>query len=410
MGYRIEVRDRNLNRVGEVDTWIKLDFTVVFCAQGSWQLLVKNNTPQANLFEKGGGIAIYQDGVDTPILTGAVETFQKYWTVEQHTNVGSVYISGHCDNKLAYNRLAFPDPSKSIATQWSSTISTRTVSGGSSTALWNEINKSMGPGALADRRVPGLVLDGSFPVGDPISDSLRYDVLGDKFEDWIAKNPGTGYRFVYDANTKAIVFHVFQPRDLTEKIRFSPDLGNLREFVYSVTAPKVTRAIVACQGDGNARYIYQQVNTAVEQEWGIQVEAFVDRRDLGIVTSSTGQPAKADPTMTDTDFNAAVQAVKDAASSALSAGAPSGNLQIYPIDTPQIAFGRDYFVGDLVTAYIDGVPYSDVLRQVTISVDDGGKTLSVAPVIGDQGTGNPLNLYSVVSDMRDRVRKLETRG
>ncbi|MBD0739834.1 siphovirus ReqiPepy6 Gp37-like family protein [Streptomyces sp. CBMA29] len=410
MGYRIEVRNRDLNRVGEVDTWISLDFTVAYCAQGSWQLLIKNNTPQAQLFEKGGGVAIYQDGVDTPVLTGACEVFQKYWTVEQHTNVGSVYISGHCDNKLAYSRLAFPDPAKPIATQWSSPTATRTVTGGSSTALWNEVNKAMGPGALPDRRAGGLVLDGAFPAGAPISDSLRYDVLGDKFADWIAKNPGTGYRFVYDPDARQINFRVFQPRDLTQQIRFSPELGNLREFVYSVTAPSVTRAIVACQGDGNARYIYQQVNTAIEQEWGLQAEAFVDRRDLGIVTSSTGTPVKADPTMTDADFNAAVQAVEDAASSALADGAPKGNLQIYPIDTPQVQFGRDYFVGDMVTAYIDGVAYSDVLRQVTISVDDGGKTLSVAPVIGDQGTGNPLNLYSVVSDMRDRVRKLETRG
>lgn len=30
MGYRIEVRDRNLKRIGEIDTWQKLDFVVRF--------------------------------------------------------------------------------------------------------------------------------------------------------------------------------------------------------------------------------------------------------------------------------------------------------------------------------------------------------------------------------------------
>src|SRR5690606_1122324 len=107
MGYRIEVRDKDLNRLGEIDTWLQLDMVIQFCDRGSWKLLVKNGTPQAQLLERGGGVAIYQDGVEKPILTGQIEDFQTYWTTVQHSSEGSVFVGGKTDNKLAFSRLAF---------------------------------------------------------------------------------------------------------------------------------------------------------------------------------------------------------------------------------------------------------------------------------------------------------------
>lgn len=408
MGYRIEVRDRNLNRIGIVDTWISLNFTVAYCAQGTWQILIKADSDQADLFQQGGGIAIYQDGVDTPLLTGAIESFQKYWTTDQHTNVGSVYISGHDDNKLPYQRLGFPDPAKTIAQQYTAP-DTRNISGAAAQAVWNELNTALGPGAQSGRRIAGLVMDSEVPTSASVTDTMRYDVVGTKFDTWMATNKDFGWRILWDPNLKELVADVYPTRDLTNIVRFSEDLGNLREFTYTQTAPSITRAIVACQGTGATRYVTQVVNTEAEAEWGIQYEVFVDRSDLPIQLDSAGAPMLVAGT-TDTTLAAALQAVQDEASSQLATGAPSGNLQIYPIDTENSEFGRDYFVGDIVTAYIDGVAYSDVLRQVTVDVDDGGNTLTVAPVIGDQGTGTPLNLYSVVSDMRNRLRRIETRN
>ncbi|GAA2694314.1 hypothetical protein [Streptomyces lunalinharesii] len=66
MGYRIEVRgrpdtDRLLDRTGELDTWLKLDLIIRSNARGTWQLLVKDKTRQADLLEKGGEIAVTAD-------------------------------------------------------------------------------------------------------------------------------------------------------------------------------------------------------------------------------------------------------------------------------------------------------------------------------------------------------------
>ncbi|GCD99866.1 siphovirus ReqiPepy6 Gp37-like family protein [Embleya hyalina] len=408
MGYRIEVRDRNLNRVGEIDTWTKLDFTVRYCDKGYWKLLLKDGTAQSRLIEKGGGIAIWQDGVPVPVISGQVEEFNRYFTVEQHTGPGSVYISGQCDNKVAFNRLAWPDPTKPINQQYQAPDN-RGASGPAGQALWWELDRSIGDNALVDRRVPGIVIGPNPGLGDIVADSLRFDVLGTKFQEW-CKAKSVGYRFVWNPDLRKIVLDIFRPSDKSTKVRFSTELGNLREYTWTLTAPRVTRAIVACQGEGADRYIHQKVDATAEAEWGFSIESFVDRRDLPLKTDpATGLPIKAKAETTDDEFAKAKLAVVEAADAALKEGAGSGNFQIYPIDTEQIQFGRDYFVGDRVTVAVDGEEYSDIVREVNISVEDGGKSSSVTPVIGEQGTNAPLNLYAHVAAMRDRVRRLEAR-
>lgn len=485
MAYRVEVRDRELNRIGTIDTWLQLDFVVRYRQEGTWSLLVKDGTPQAQLLQKAGGVVIWQDGVNTPIFSGVIDSFQKYWTKEQHTDTGSVFVSGKCDNQLAFSRLAFPDPTKPVDQQYKGPAE-RSIAGKTGDVMWRELNNALGPGALPDRRVPGVDVGTTPGVGPEMKDSVRFDTIGDKLEEW-AKARDTGYRFIYNPDRKTIELDVFDPRDLSKEVRFSPELGNLRQFVYTLSAPKATRVIVACQGEGRQRYIWQKVDSAVETEWGFKKEVFVDRRDIPLKTGADGSPelierkdsegfddiglspdntewessiatarvqvqiarvrvrdaqaaydaattpedkeaalveledAKADLAEAEEDLRVAmllgkvaaeahyVNAVRDAADSALKENEKTGNFQIYPIDTPQCTFGVHYFVGDIVTVSVDGVEYSDVVREVVISVDDGGATYDISPKIGEQGTGEPLNLYKTVNEMRAKLRRLEAR-
>ncbi|MFF7729563.1 siphovirus ReqiPepy6 Gp37-like family protein [Streptomyces sp. NPDC008001] len=384
----MEVRDKALNRIGEIDTWIKMALVIRFCRQGTWQILVKDRTPQAQLLQRGGGISVWQDGVDFPIFSGQIEFFQRYWTVEQHIGVGSVFVGGKCDNKLAYSRLAFPDPSKAVSQQYQAK-DFRGASGTAGEAMWWELNHAIGPRALPDRQMPGVGVGAA--VGDTVAESLRFDVLGTKLEDW-CRSKNVGYRFVHNPDRKVITLDVFKPQDKSKTVRFSPEPGNLREYTWTLTAPRVTRAVprvtravVACQGEGADRYIRQKVDEEAEKEWGLQIEQFIDRWDLPLKTDpAAGKPVKAKPDVTDADFEAAKNAVVDAADSVLREGARNGNFQIYPIDTEQLQFGRDYFVGDKVTVAADGEEYTDIVREVNISVEDGGRVSAVTPKVGDQ--------------------------
>ncbi|GHF38654.1 hypothetical protein GCM10010218_19810 [Streptomyces mashuensis] len=405
-----------------------------------------------------------------------------------------MYVGGKCDNKIAYGYLAFPGVTGSgtdrmsplpVSEQWRGQDS-RPAGGPAGQALWVECDMAVGNRALPDRRVEGVDVGSNPKIGGDVGGTLRYDTLGTTFEKW-CQDKNVGYRFLWNPARKKIELTVFEPRDLSRHIRFSKELGNLREVVWTLTAPRVTRAIVACQGQGAERYLYQQVDSEGEQQWGLVAEQFVDRRDIPLKTNAQGEPelvlrknsdgseemgtgpdgaewtpalaaakkavadaqkqaadadAAAEKAKTDAEklkaaqlkaaataavtaaavnlMNATtdakkvmlthfVKTVKDAAAAALKEGEKAGNFQIYPIDTEQIRFGVDYFVGDKITVMVDGQEYSDIVREVTITVEDGGRTQSVTPKVGQQGMGDPLNLYRTVFEMREKLRKLESR-
>ncbi|MFD7336675.1 hypothetical protein ACFV98_11810 [Streptomyces violascens] len=451
MGYRVEVRGRPdatglIHRIGELDTWIKLDLIIRYNAQGTWQLLVKDKTRQAELLEKGGGIAVWLDGRDEPIFSGQIEQFQKYWTVDQHTGEGSVYVGGKCDNKLPYQYLAFPGvrgwgtDAMSVypaSEQWRDRDrDARPVGGEAGQALWVEMDMAFGARGLLGRKAPGVTLlpppatdqPGVPPrIGAKVAGTVRYDNIGSLAEKW-TKEGGIGYRFLWDPDDKKIKLTTFLPRDKTRSVRFSPELGNLREYVATLTAPRVTRAIVAAQGEGKDRFIRQYPESGYgpdgltddEREWGLVSEQFIDRRDIPLKTDASGKPVLNKPK--DGGFTLPpgakdeaealkvyLDAMKTAADAVLKESEKNGNFQIYPIETPQCRFGIDYFVGDRVSVDIEGEVYEDIVREVTITVEDGGRSETVVPKIGEQGTGEPLNLYKHVSELREKLRKLEAR-
>ncbi|MFI2909462.1 siphovirus ReqiPepy6 Gp37-like family protein [Streptomyces sp. PDY-4] len=399
-----------MKRVGEIDEWISLDFTVRLCQEGSWQLLIKDGTPQSALIQKGGGIYIWQDGVSKPILSGQVDSFQKYWTKLQHTGPGSLYIAGKCHNTLAYRRLAFPDPSKPMSQQYTQIYYSRPVRATEAKGhlIYEELYNALGAGATPDRRVANVNLTDS-TLGSHVFDMLRFDVIGTKLEEWCSKQD-LAYRFIYNPNTQKVDLEIYEPRDRSKEVRFSPELGNLREYIWTLSAPKVTRAIVGAAGEKRDRYYYQKIDTAAEAEWGLQIEQFFDRRDIPLkVDIATGNVVKADAEMTADDVNDAKSAVEAAATDALNEGEMNGNFQIYPIDTPDCSFGKHYFVGDKVTVAIDGTEYVDIVREVVVSIDDAGNVQDVSPKIGQQGTGEPLNLYKTVYEMQRKLNRLQAR-
>ncbi|ARZ66917.1 hypothetical protein SMD11_1256 [Streptomyces albireticuli] len=494
MYVRSEPRQGERQILGEIDTWIKLDFSVRFNAAGTWQLLVKSGTDQDSLLRQGRGIVIYQEGVPTPVFSGQIDAFERYWTVDQHTGPGSVFVGGKCDNDLVSGFLAFPGISGAgtgqtavlpLAEQYRGQ-DTRPAGGPLGQAIWAECDMAFGARALPDRRIEGLDVGPNTPIGAAVTETLRFDPLGTLFEKWL-KDKRIGYRLAWSHDTKKIELHLYECRDRSGEVRFSPDLGNLRQYEWQLKAPAVTRAIVACQGEGHDRYLYQQVDTEGETQWSIRREQLIDRRDIPLRTGPDGKPelivkktsdgtedlgtgpdgkewtpqlAAAKATLataakavaeaeekvraatTDQEKAAAatalsqakskesaaqlavtaaipaaktaafthyVKAVEDAAAQVLKQGEKSGHFQIYPIDTEQCKFGRDYFVGDIVTVVADGEERQDIVKEVGVSVEDGGRVQSVTPKIGDQGTGEPLNLYKTVWEMKEKLRRLESR-
>lgn len=147
-------------------------------------------------------------------------------------------------------------------------------------------------------------------------------------------------------------------------------------------------------------------------DWRRNSERFYDRRDIpvswnaahdalidpGNVVAEVPQPA--DP--------AVYRPILDqAALEAWEENGPKASLSLSPIDTETVKYGRDYRVGDIVTVEIDGVRFSEVLREVRLS--DGSDGPRITPTIGDSQASSTPNLYRTVRQLWTKVRRLEAR-
>ena len=181
-------------------------------------------------------------------------------------------------------------------------------------------------------------------------------------------------------NRNRLLFDCYVPKDLSNSVLFSTGVGNLTSISLSLTDPTCTEALVA---GGGTPFIGVE-STSPFNQWTL-VEQLVDQ---------SGQ----------TDTTRLTQAGQ----AALLAGQAGPLLQMTATDTPQMTFGRDYWLGDIVSVEaVEDDNYSDIVTSVTMSVD-GSQTpaITVIPQVGytsDPGTADP----GYVSQLLKRVKQLE---
>ncbi|GGP72067.1 siphovirus ReqiPepy6 Gp37-like family protein [Streptomyces melanogenes] len=407
--YRVIVRDAQLVPIGMVDDYLSLEMVSKFNDVGAWTLKINAGRYHAKLFQPGCGIAVYREGVTAPILSGPVQGIQKYWTVDTDSGDGALFITGVDDNQLVASRLAFPAPGNPADQQ--TRVSDSATDREAAYALQSLIDWNAGSHSRSDRRpINYATPNGStWPYdhwGPKVPFSVRFDNLRDVVRP-IAEAGQLGWRNVYDPESRSIRLETYRVQDRSDVVRFSPDLGNLKQIVYSQTAPKVTRVIVAAQGEGKDRWIKQYTDADAEAYWGLIAEAFVDARDIPLVKGADGKAALAAKTEEGTTVATAQATMDQRAAAALSEGQAVGNMQVYPIDTPTCTYGVHWRLGDKVTCLVDGTVHQDIVRQVTISDSADGSTIT--PNIGNQGTDQPSNVFSEIKALWRRVNQLSTR-
>jgi hypothetical protein len=212
-------------------------------------------------------------------------------------------------------------------------------------------------------------------VGATITASARWQNLLDFIAE-LATAGGIGFRCVRRN------FTTYQPTDRTQQVKFAVELGNVAGFSYTESAPDVNAVYVAGGGEGTARVVRLATSADSINRWG-RVEQFRDRRD----TTDTVE-------------------LDQQAQTELADGASKRGFALTPIETESIRFGHTYQLGDRVTVVIDGVPVTDIVREVVITLDAAGET--VAPTVGDPSTGpDRPRIFDTVDKLRRRVRQLE---
>lgn len=378
--YRVQWRNPDLSRRGIVP-YDTMTFVPRFNAGGTWQFQLDTAQDAAGWIAPGGGVII--DSEDNPgvtLLSGPVRNIQE--DLAEGTPGETLTVSGVDDTARLANRLIFPDPTVALSAQSDSHyITTGTLEA----VMRMLVDLNAGPSALVARRITGLSLAPNGELGPATTTAARFASLLDYLAA-LCLTGGLGFRVVQVGS--GLQFGVYEPRDVSATAKFSADLGNLRAYSYTATAPTVTDAIVGDKGVGGARLYVERTDTASETDWQERFEGFVDRSDIdGTVDPLT---------------------LQDSGDQAIVAGGPRASLSLTPLDTPDLRFGLDYGLGDVVTVVTRGGPVIDVVREVTVTV--GALGADVAPLIGSPNAQSPdedARLYGLIRALIAKTQQLE---
>lgn len=278
-------------------------------------------------------------------------------------------------------RLVYPNPAQASTAQ---TVAKYTISAvNAEDAMRALVNLNAGPGALTARRVPGLVLGADNGLGTTVSTSFtRATHLTDALREVARLGGGLGFR-TQQVGTQ-IQFQVYAPRDLTDTVWFSRDLGNIRDVDYEPEAPKATVAIVGDAAAGTGRVIKERTNTAALAAGWFRSEAFVDARSAANATE-----------------------LDQAGDEHLADSGPSARLNLVAVETPSQRYRDHFAVGDSVTCEVfDGYRVVDIVRGVDITVSaEKGET--VVPIIGAQGDALADAKAAELDKLRKRITQIE---
>lgn len=296
-----------------------------------------------------------------------------------------IVLSGGDYLALLANKIAYPNP----AVAWGSQTAgaTDAVSGARlETAIKHYVNLNVGAGALAARRHNLLDIAADALRGGTISYTVKFAAnfslnLMDILRAMINNAGGpTGMGLRISRNGHRLLFDVYVPRDLTNKAWFSQDLGNLTSVNLSITDPTCTDALVR----GSASFVSR--TATARTQWNI-TEQYIDQSS-------------------DSDANN----LAAAAQTALLTGAAGPTLGVTPTDSPFLTFGRDYYLGDIVTVeVVPGASYSDVVSSVVITADPSqDPAMSVVPNLGRSADATATD-SSIIGQLTARIKSLEKR-
>jgi hypothetical protein len=324
--WRVEVRDINRQRVGELDDYQLLEMVLKYNDVSTWRLQVnRRNRLVPYLLDAGAGIIVYRNNVVQ--LSG-------YWTDQDHQRdlqTNTVTVSGVDDTGWLTRRLVYADPND-ITPPYTVAQDVRT--GQASEVIRQFVDENGGLSTAVARRIPGLFAGTNPAIGPTVTGTGKWQKLLPLCQELAAASEaqGTplGFRIVQSGTD--LLFDLYAPTDKTGDVVFSVERGNLAGFKYSRTAPTMTYAIVGGDGEGTARTFTDKANGALQAQWGRIEDDLIDARN--------GDTANE---------------VSQAADQALAEGAGTTSLSVTPIDLDTQRYGEHYGLGDKVTVLLDAI-------------------------------------------------------
>lgn len=355
----LEVRDLNLQRVGQIDADLWTDVKIVpdHLGRGAWSLSLPAEDPMAAaLAQPGAGLIV--TGPSGVLMSGPTCPFKRLQTTRDPQ--GIVTVEGESDTALLWDYLAWPDPAHAVDAQG---LAHDVRSAPVETLLHQLVDVNLGPGARSARRgllAQKLVLGSNLARGGVRESRARFPILGEHMVT-LAQLGGLGFRIVQVDDD--LVFQTYEPVDRSLTIRLDLENATLSRIEYEVAPPVVTRPIVAGQGEGDQRTIIQRTSveaTAAEAAWGRVKETWRDRRD--------------------TDELVELEQAGDEL--LVEGGVTKVVSKVIPSDAVDVEYGIDWREGDRITVVVGNLEQPAVVSRALLSLSRGG--VMVGAQIGEE--------------------------
>lgn len=357
--------DASFKRLGQIDAFTKFELAVGYNVVRGWYVEMDADSDQAAVLQQAKYISAVESGSGDSIWTGALRKMQ-------YNNEKNTFTFYGVDALWLMNRRALPVPSGPPYT--SSEYDVRT--GAAETIIKNYVKYNAGSLAKADRIIPGLTIEADSARGATVTGRARFDNLTD-FICAIGLAADLGLR-VLDGE-----FQVWQPQDLSAKVRFSDVTDTLGSYEFEIGDTEANYLYGGGSGSGTSQAFYEKGDPSSIMEYG-RVEGYVN---IG---------------------RTAVTAEIDAAlDSELQKQSATAWFKFTIVETPDRALWTDFWLGDLVSVEIKGQLYTTRLCELTITVN-ADKTTYLKPIFVYNGSFVPaLRMHDSLVLIGQRIARLE---
>jgi hypothetical protein len=216
-----------------------------------------------------------------------------------------------------------------------------------------------------------------------------------------ASTPNLAFDIVLDDTVPQLVFRVWQPGDLSNRIRYTKGLNNLKSVDITSTTPTVTVAIVGAEA----------TTATTDTDTGDTTEKpgkVWERSDADAVTA-WGRMETWVSSTADTD---ATQAAQDSQSQqdgdlAVLNGSQSVQATAEVVDSPGRQYGIDYPLGAIVGVNPSiGDPITQTVQSVTLHAEPQAG-VTVIPDFGDTTPRMGRTLIGLFQQQQRRIARLE---
>lgn len=378
----VEVRDPQFQRVGQIvqEDLVGATFVSRFNNVGSWEVRLPYDHYLGELLRLPNYGIVITGPTDKVIISGPTLSASLEQTADNIR--GDWVITGADDSIILAERLTYPTPTDGdVSTQ----INSHDIrSGPAETVMKEYLSANTGALAPASRQIEYLSVEPDDERGTVVFCAARFNKMQELFYG-LAQVGGLGYRV--SQLDDGLEFLVYEPIDRSAFIRMDLENQKLSKAEYAYANAKVTRAIVAGQGESVDRKFIEvttEESLLAESTWGRRIEVFRDSRN----------------TNEDDDLTqAGLELLVDE-------GKTIVEMSVVPSDDLNMKYGQDWFLGDKVTVVANDIEAVAVVTEIGVSIASDGVRIGAT-------VGTPValdfesKLLSKQQSLEERISKLE---